>query len=205
MSKRKYSDSTNSNINNEVSSQLGSTPDIISYEEKRLANIRHNLQVCKQFGLLYNPFILQQFDHVDSNNKKVVHKKNKTKLNKLRRSTRIKNQNNDTIKVDSDSNDDSYHNDTMEVDSDSDSDDSNDDDDDVECDVCRTSNEQNQIVTCDTCDLSYHIYCLHNQLSRVPRHKWTCDPCKDNKSTRRTRQKKQSNNIDEDFCNKCHD
>lgn len=51
------------------------------------------------------------------------------------------------------------------------------DDDLTYCEICRLSDREDQMLLCDGCDLGYHMNCLENPLTEIPRGNWYCDNC----------------------------
>ncbi|GLE10208.1 hypothetical protein PINS_up022233 [Pythium insidiosum] len=49
--------------------------------------------------------------------------------------------------------------------------------DDTVCTVCKTSEDEGNILMCDTCDAEYHLYCLSPPLTAVPEGDWFCPTC----------------------------
>ncbi|CAJ0942984.1 unnamed protein product, partial [Mesorhabditis belari] len=47
------------------------------------------------------------------------------------------------------------------------------------CQVCRTSDNEDQLLLCDLCDLGYHLYCFRPVLKQVPEGEWYCPKCKE--------------------------
>jgi hypothetical protein len=42
------------------------------------------------------------------------------------------------------------------------------------CQACRQPGEEGKLLACDTCDKTYHIFCLRPALSSIPKHSWKC-------------------------------
>ena len=45
------------------------------------------------------------------------------------------------------------------------------------CEGCGTKSDEANIVLCDECDISYHIYCTNPPLDCVPAGAWKCKWC----------------------------
>jgi len=46
------------------------------------------------------------------------------------------------------------------------------------CYVCGTSENDDQLLFCDDCDMGYHLYCLQPPLSIPPEGNWSCSRCR---------------------------
>lgn len=46
------------------------------------------------------------------------------------------------------------------------------------CEICKSSERENEILLCDDCDAEYHIYCLNPPLPKVPETTWYCPTCR---------------------------
>jgi len=53
---------------------------------------------------------------------------------------------------------------------------------DLNDDVCNICYEGGSLLCCDSCDNSYHLYCLNPPLSRVPEGTWECAECTNKKA-----------------------
>jgi len=42
------------------------------------------------------------------------------------------------------------------------------------CEGCGSKNDEANLILCDECDISYHIYCMRPPLERVPQGTWKC-------------------------------
>ncbi|XP_072573640.1 zinc finger protein ubi-d4-like isoform X4 [Paramormyrops kingsleyae] len=47
------------------------------------------------------------------------------------------------------------------------------------CNVCGTSENDDQLLFCDDCDRGYHMYCLRPPMSEPPEGSWSCHLCLD--------------------------
>ncbi|XP_057211743.1 zinc finger protein ubi-d4 isoform X7 [Triplophysa rosa] len=47
------------------------------------------------------------------------------------------------------------------------------------CNVCGTSENDDQLLFCDDCDRGYHMYCLSPPMSEPPEGSWSCHLCLD--------------------------
>lgn len=45
------------------------------------------------------------------------------------------------------------------------------------CNVCGTSENDDQLLFCDDCDRGYHMYCLSPPMSEPPEGSWSCHLC----------------------------
>jgi zinc finger protein ubi-d4 len=45
------------------------------------------------------------------------------------------------------------------------------------CTLCRTSDNDDQLLFCDDCDRGYHMYCLDPPLTAPPEGSWSCQLC----------------------------
>ncbi|KAJ8915230.1 hypothetical protein NQ315_015453 [Exocentrus adspersus] len=45
------------------------------------------------------------------------------------------------------------------------------------CEICGSSNNEDQMLLCDGCDLGFHLYCLNPPLQEVPGGAWFCNEC----------------------------
>jgi hypothetical protein len=45
------------------------------------------------------------------------------------------------------------------------------------CHGCGGREDDERMVVCDKCDLSYHIYCIKTPLAAIPHGRWKCDTC----------------------------
>lgn len=45
------------------------------------------------------------------------------------------------------------------------------------CQICRTSENESQLLLCDACDLGYHMYCFRPRIASVPEGEWFCPLC----------------------------
>lgn len=45
------------------------------------------------------------------------------------------------------------------------------------CEVCGSSDNEDQMLLCDGCDLGFHLYCLTPALDEVPGGAWFCNDC----------------------------
>ena len=52
-----------------------------------------------------------------------------------------------------------------------------DDWDEVECQLCASREDNDNMVLCDICDGGYHIYCLNPPLKEIPEGDWACADC----------------------------
>lgn len=42
------------------------------------------------------------------------------------------------------------------------------------CEGCGDGHDESNLILCDECDISYHIYCLEPPLERIPHGPWRC-------------------------------
>ncbi|GAA6072695.1 zinc finger protein ubi-d4 isoform X2, partial [Tachysurus ichikawai] len=47
------------------------------------------------------------------------------------------------------------------------------------CNMCGTSENDDQLLFCDDCDRGYHMYCLTPPMSEPPEGSWSCHLCLD--------------------------
>ncbi|XP_010283256.1 PREDICTED: zinc finger protein ubi-d4, partial [Phaethon lepturus] len=47
------------------------------------------------------------------------------------------------------------------------------------CNICGTSENDDQLLFCDDCDRGYHMYCLTPSMSEPPEGFWSCHLCLD--------------------------
>lgn len=47
------------------------------------------------------------------------------------------------------------------------------------CNICGTSENDDQLLFCDDCDRGYHMYCLTPSMSEPPEGSWSCHLCLD--------------------------
>ncbi|XP_069501079.1 zinc finger protein ubi-d4 isoform X2 [Ambystoma mexicanum] len=47
------------------------------------------------------------------------------------------------------------------------------------CNICGTSENDDQLLFCDDCDRGYHMYCLNPPMSEPPEGSWSCHLCLD--------------------------
>uniref|UniRef100_A0A8C9PI46 Zinc finger protein ubi-d4 n=1 Tax=Spermophilus dauricus TaxID=99837 RepID=A0A8C9PI46_SPEDA len=47
------------------------------------------------------------------------------------------------------------------------------------CNLCGTSENDDQLLFCDDCDRGYHMYCLTPSMSEPPEGSWSCHLCLD--------------------------
>uniref|UniRef100_A0A3B4U9P8 Double PHD fingers 2 n=1 Tax=Seriola dumerili TaxID=41447 RepID=A0A3B4U9P8_SERDU len=47
------------------------------------------------------------------------------------------------------------------------------------CNMCGTSENDDQLLFCDDCDRGYHMYCLNPPMSEPPEGSWSCHLCLD--------------------------
>ncbi|VDM39978.1 unnamed protein product [Toxocara canis] len=45
------------------------------------------------------------------------------------------------------------------------------------CQICRTSENESQLLLCDACDMGYHMYCFRPRIASVPEGEWYCPLC----------------------------
>ncbi|VUZ48928.1 unnamed protein product, partial [Hymenolepis diminuta] len=45
------------------------------------------------------------------------------------------------------------------------------------CEICGQANDEDKLILCDDCDISYHIFCLDPPLADVPKGSWKCNNC----------------------------
>nr|CDP99236.1 Bm7549 [Brugia malayi] len=45
------------------------------------------------------------------------------------------------------------------------------------CQICRTSENESQLLLCDACDMGYHMYCFRPRIAAVPDGEWYCPLC----------------------------
>uniref|UniRef100_A0A0N5D0Y7 Bromodomain adjacent to zinc finger domain protein 2B n=1 Tax=Thelazia callipaeda TaxID=103827 RepID=A0A0N5D0Y7_THECL len=45
------------------------------------------------------------------------------------------------------------------------------------CQICRTSENESQLLLCDACDMGYHMYCFRPRIAVVPDGEWYCPLC----------------------------
>uniref|UniRef100_A0A914XR24 Bromodomain adjacent to zinc finger domain protein 2B n=1 Tax=Plectus sambesii TaxID=2011161 RepID=A0A914XR24_9BILA len=45
------------------------------------------------------------------------------------------------------------------------------------CQICRSAENENQLLLCDCCDMGYHMYCFKPKLTSVPEGDWFCPSC----------------------------
>lgn len=45
------------------------------------------------------------------------------------------------------------------------------------CEICKTDEDEANILLCDDCDRGYHLGCLSPPLKKVPKEDWICDAC----------------------------
>ncbi|KAJ2854765.1 hypothetical protein J3B02_002513, partial [Coemansia erecta] len=45
------------------------------------------------------------------------------------------------------------------------------------CEVCKSGENDEQMLICDGCDRGFHMYCLNPPLSAIPNNDWYCDSC----------------------------
>lgn len=45
------------------------------------------------------------------------------------------------------------------------------------CEVCKSDEDEANILLCDDCDKGYHLSCLSPPLKQVPEDDWICDAC----------------------------
>ncbi|KAL4002295.1 Bromodomain family protein [Acanthocheilonema viteae] len=45
------------------------------------------------------------------------------------------------------------------------------------CQICRTSENESQLLLCDACDMGYHMYCFRPRIATVPDGEWYCPLC----------------------------
>jgi histone-lysine N-methyltransferase MLL3 len=45
------------------------------------------------------------------------------------------------------------------------------------CQACRQPGDESKLLSCDTCDKAYHIFCIRPALSSIPKHSWKCKVC----------------------------
>lgn len=48
------------------------------------------------------------------------------------------------------------------------------------CEICGSSDNEDQMLLCDGCDLGFHLYCLTPPLEEVPVGAWYCNYCSPN-------------------------
>uniref|UniRef100_A0A8D0L8Z2 Bromodomain adjacent to zinc finger domain protein 1A n=1 Tax=Sphenodon punctatus TaxID=8508 RepID=A0A8D0L8Z2_SPHPU len=53
------------------------------------------------------------------------------------------------------------------------------------CKMCRKKGDAESMVLCDSCDRSYHIYCIRPKLKAVPEGDWFCPECRPKQRSRR--------------------
>ena len=49
--------------------------------------------------------------------------------------------------------------------------------DDVKCTVCGSGECGEELLICDSCESSYHLFCLEPPLPSIPPGDWSCPPC----------------------------
>lgn len=59
--------------------------------------------------------------------------------------------------------------------------------------LCGTCNSGGILITCESCDISYHKECVDPPLTRAKQN-WVCNKCKDNSTDYQEEPKKQNNN-----------
>jgi hypothetical protein len=47
------------------------------------------------------------------------------------------------------------------------------------CEICNSSNNDQQTLICDGCDRAFHCFCLENPLQNLPEGQWYCGGCTD--------------------------
>jgi histone-lysine N-methyltransferase MLL3 len=45
------------------------------------------------------------------------------------------------------------------------------------CEGCGQPHDEDKLILCDECDVSYHIYCVDPPLEKVPEGNWKCKWC----------------------------
>ncbi|VDO99630.1 unnamed protein product [Soboliphyme baturini] len=45
------------------------------------------------------------------------------------------------------------------------------------CQICRSGENESQLLLCDGCDMGYHMYCFKPQMENVPDTDWYCPVC----------------------------
>ncbi|MCP9259133.1 hypothetical protein DINM_002101 [Dirofilaria immitis] len=45
------------------------------------------------------------------------------------------------------------------------------------CQICRTSENESQLLLCDACDMGYHMYCFRPRIAAIPDGEWYCPLC----------------------------
>uniref|UniRef100_A0A158R472 Bromodomain adjacent to zinc finger domain protein 2B n=1 Tax=Syphacia muris TaxID=451379 RepID=A0A158R472_9BILA len=45
------------------------------------------------------------------------------------------------------------------------------------CQICRTSENESQLLLCDACDMGYHMYCFRPRIIAIPEGEWFCPLC----------------------------
>lgn len=45
------------------------------------------------------------------------------------------------------------------------------------CEICNQRDREDEMLLCDACDLGYHMNCLSNPITSIPRGNWYCDNC----------------------------
>jgi hypothetical protein len=48
---------------------------------------------------------------------------------------------------------------------------------DYPCQVCRRTDDADQMLLCDNCNGGYHLFCLKPELTQVPAGNWYCPSC----------------------------
>ncbi|GFS15633.1 histone-lysine N-methyltransferase 2C, partial [Elysia marginata] len=46
------------------------------------------------------------------------------------------------------------------------------------CQTCRTASDENNILVCNTCDKTYHTFCLKPPMATIPKNGWRCKNCR---------------------------
>ncbi|MCP4117164.1 MAG: hypothetical protein GY737_17560 [Desulfobacteraceae bacterium] len=47
----------------------------------------------------------------------------------------------------------------------------------VSCKTCEKGDDEEKLLLCESCDFSFHTYCLLPPLSQVPKGEWRCPKC----------------------------
>ena len=47
----------------------------------------------------------------------------------------------------------------------------------MKCMVCRSGDSEDELLICDTCEQSYHTFCLDTPLPSIPPGSWSCPAC----------------------------
>lgn len=48
---------------------------------------------------------------------------------------------------------------------------------DTRCEICKKTDDEDNMLLCDECDKGYHLYCINMKQKDIPEGNWYCENC----------------------------